>query len=142
LGLYANVRFTAQPLIVRMNPAADRYALVVDANPRARGEAEAVLQEAGFRTLVADDVPLAVVMLERHAELVCLMCTAGELPSWLNGCDLAQRAAGRFPSIRSVVASSNQKPGPNALPQGAVFLDQAFGAGAVRYWLREQLSDS
>jgi len=106
-------------------------ALIADDDVLIRMDAEAILEDAGFCALTAKDVHEALKILEQEAERIVLLMTDVEMGPGPNGFALAREASKRWPDISIVVASGAMKPGPDDMPEGAIFLDKPFSAKIV-----------
>ena len=117
------------------------YALVVDDDGLLRMDVCEILEQAGFRTLEAEDGDAAILVLERQHLDVTLMFSDVEMPGSRNGFALAREVAVKYPAISLVVASGRIRPGPGELPEGARFIGKPFSAETVHGHLREILPD-
>ena len=83
----------------------------------------------------------AIKLLDQYAGSIVLLFTDVEMPGGPDGFELAQTTARRWPDISIVVASGGVKPGPDDLPEGAVFLNKPFSAQMVHDHLDKILPD-
>ena len=107
------------------------YAIVVDDDEIILLAALDILDEAGFRTLMASSAEEAVIGLEAHGLDVALLFTDVEMPGAMDGFALAHVVATRRPEIGILVSSGNRQPGDNDLPSGAIFVAKPFSADVV-----------
>lgn len=119
----------------------DPFALVVDDDVLIRIDAASILQEAGFRTLEAGTVADAIDILERSAENIQLLFTDVEMPGGRNGFSLARECCCRWPDIGVLVSSGHLRPGPEDLPDAAMFVDKPFSAEVVFHRVAQLLPD-
>ncbi len=117
------------------------YALVVDDDGLLCMTIADILEEAGFRTMEAEDGDAAILVLEQHHLDIVLMFSDIEMPGSRDGFALARETAVRWPSVAIVVASGRRHPGDGELPQGARFLGKPFSADMVHGHLQEILPD-
>lgn len=117
------------------------YAVVVDDDHIILTHALDILEEAGFRTLMALNAEEAIGALEAHVEEVTLLFTDVEMPGAINGFELARIVATRWPDIGVLVASGNCEPRDGDLPDGAIFVAKPFSAEVVHGRVHELLPD-
>jgi CheY-like chemotaxis protein len=117
------------------------YALVVDDDALLRVDVADILEQAGFRTMEADDGDAAILVLEQHHLDIALMFSDVEMPGSRDGFALARETAVRWPSVAIVVASGRRHPTDGDLPEGARFIGKPFSAETVHGHLREILPD-
>ena len=116
-------------------------ALVVDDDGLIRMETADILEQAGFRTMEAEDGDAAILLLEQHHLDIALMFSDVDMPGSRNGFVLAREAAVRWPTVAIVVASGMRQPAEGELPEGVRFLGKPFSAEMVHGHLREILTD-
>ena len=117
------------------------YALVVDDDELLRMDTADILQQAGFRTLEAEDGDAAILVLEqRHLDIVLLFSDV-DMPGSRDGFALAREASVRWPSVALVIASGRRRPDPGDMPDGARFIGKPFSAEMVHEHLHEILPD-
>ena len=117
------------------------YALVVDDDGILRMDVCEMLEQAGFRTLEAENADEAVTVLEQYHLDVTLMFSDVEMPGSQNGFALAREVAVKWPHVAIVVASGRMHPGLGELPEGARFIGKPFSADMVHEHLREILPE-
>jgi CheY-like chemotaxis protein len=117
------------------------YALVVDDDGLLRMDTAEILEQAGFRTLEAEDGDAAIVMLEQHHLDIVLLFSDVDMPGSRDGFALAREAAVRWPQVALVIASGRRHPEAGELPAGAHFIGKPFSAEVVQDHLQEILPD-
>ncbi len=115
------------------------YALVVDDDGILRMDVASILEEAGFRTMEAEDGDDAILVLEQHHLDIVLLFSDVEMPGSRDGFALARETSVRWPSVAIVVASGRLRPAEGELPEGARFIGKPFSAETVHGHLREIL---
>ena len=118
------------------------YALVVDDDGLLRMDPAEILEEAGFRTLEAEDGDAAILVLEQHHLDIVLMFSDVEMPGSRDGFALAREAAAQWPHVALVIASGRRHPAPGEMPEGACFIGKPFNAEMVHGHLQEILPDN
>lgn len=94
-------------LILGMCQAADSQTiLVVEDEPLIRMCAVAILQDAGYRVLEAQNSAEALDVLSQHSE-VSIMVTDVHMPGHMDGLALVTWVQLNNPSIRAIVVSGN-----------------------------------
>lgn len=121
--------------------ASSPYALVVDDDGLIRMDAMDILEDAGFRTFEAADGDEAMHLLKQQHSVIVLLFTDVQMPGTRNGFAVARETARQWPHISIVVASGHVQPGPDDLPDGAVFIGKPFTAEMVHDHLQEILPD-
>ena len=117
------------------------YALVVDDDGLLRMDTAEILEQAGFRTLEAEDGDAAIVVLEQHHLDIVLLFSDVDMPGSRDGFALAREAAVRWPYVALVIASGRRYPAAGELPEGACFVGKPFSAEMVHGHLQEILPD-
>lgn len=112
-------------------------ALVVDDDGLLRMDVMAMLEDAGFLTLDAEDVDSAISVLDRHNATIALLFSDVDMPGARDGFGLAREVAARWPAITVVIASGRRRPEPGDLPDGVCFIAKPFSADLVHGHLRE-----
>lgn len=117
-----------------------RYALVADDEPLILMDVKAILTKAGFRVLTATGAEEALdILVHRSLEIELLFTDVQMPPGKMTGYDLARRCARDMPDIAILVASAAQPPGPDTLPQGALFIEKPFSPDQVLRCLSQLL---
>lgn len=139
---FAQKLISDQTLLTAMiTPTTVPFALVVDDNALILSLACDILEEAGFRFHEAANGDDALQLLEGNAESIILLFTDVEMPGSLNGFQLAQIVASRWPEIEIVVASGGASPALGDMPEKATFIPKPFTADMVHDHLRRTLPD-
>ncbi|RYB06964.1 response regulator [Lichenibacterium ramalinae] len=120
-----------------VHDASPLTALVVDDDAMLRMDVVAMLEDAGFLTLDAEDVDSALSVLGRHHATIALLFSDVDMPGTRDGFGLAREVAARWPGITVVIASGRRRPGPGDLPDGVCFIAKPFSAELVHGHLRE-----
>lgn len=79
------------------------------------------------------------ILFSRGPEIELLFTDVQMPPGTMTGYDLARRCAGDMPQIAILVASGTQRPEPDTLPEGALFLDKPFSPDQVLRCLSQLL---
>jgi CheY-like chemotaxis protein len=95
--------------------------LLVEDEPLVRLVVADVLIDADFRVIEAVNAAEALTVLEAGVEVDVLL-TDVEMPSGINGYELAQLVSGRWPDIEILITSGREWPQQGDLPAGAAFL--------------------
>ncbi|MBE7183048.1 MAG: response regulator [Methylobacterium mesophilicum] len=117
------------------------YALVADDDAFIRMDACDILDEAGFRTLEAWDLDSGLDLLRKHCKDIQLLFTDVQMKGARDGFDLAITTARECPRIGILVASGQAEPGPDDIPEGAVFIRKPFSADVVHDRVRQILTE-
>ncbi|GJD32437.1 C4-dicarboxylate transport transcriptional regulatory protein DctD [Methylobacterium adhaesivum] len=117
------------------------YALAVDDDGLIRMNVLDILEDAGFRTLEAENGDRAIAVLEQHQASIALLFTDVQMPGSRDGFALAKEVFRRWPHIAVVVASGHVRPTTGDLPDGVHFLAKPFSAETVHDHLRAMLPD-
>ncbi len=117
------------------------YALVVDDDALLLMDAADILEDAGFRSLEAQNVNDAECLLEEYHGEIVLLFTDVQMNGERDGFALARLTAERWPDIGILVASGLANPDPGLMPANAVFLRKPFSADVVYDRLQVLLPD-
>lgn len=117
------------------------YALAVDDDGLIRMTVLDILEDAGFRTLEAENGDRAIAVLEQHQASIVLLFTDVQMPGSRDGFALAKEVSRRWPHIAVVLASGHVSPTAGDLPNGVHFLAKPFSAETVHDHLRAMLPD-
>lgn len=118
------------------------YALIADDDALIRMDVACILQDAGYRVHEAANVEEALSILDRAGDSIQLLVTDVQMPpSRRTGFDLARQCAKDWPRIAILVASGQARPGPDDMPEGAVFIGKPFSADVVHDRLLKMLPD-
>lgn len=107
-----------------------RVALVVEDEPLILMEAVDILEGDGFQVMEAWNADMALRILEETGP-VSLLFTDVHMPGTRDGFALARDVKARWPETHVVVCSGHVMPGPDTLPQGAVFINKPFSSKLV-----------
>ena len=99
--------------------------LIVDDEAFVRMLVADVLDEAGFQVIEAANAQVALKRLE-IADDVQVLFTDINMPPGMNGLELAQQVHQRWPSIGLVVASGYERPAPDQIADGGLFIPKPF----------------
>ena len=80
-------------------------------------------------------------MLAENEDDITLLFTDVDMPGRIDGFELAQETARRWPDIAIVVASGRRKPGQHDLPDGSTFVGKPFSAEVVHHHLHKVLPE-
>ncbi|WP_230532399.1 response regulator [Microvirga roseola] len=83
------------------------------------------LAEAGFKVFEAVNADEAVQILEARPDVQAVV-TDLEMPGSMNGINLAHVVRERWPGTGIIVTSGRERPGPDDLPEDAVFLAKPY----------------
>jgi CheY-like chemotaxis protein len=116
-------------------------ALVVDDDALLRLDTGEILEQAGFRTLEAEDGDAAILVLEQHHLDIVLLFSDVDMPGSRDGFALAREVAVKWPHVALVIASGRRRPAAGDMPEGARFIGKPFSAEMVHGHLQEILPD-
>jgi PAS domain S-box-containing protein len=122
-------------------PGGAETVLVVEDEEALRELVSEVLEEKGYRILLAPDGAEALSIAAAHAGPIHLLLTDVMMPR-LNGHALFQRLAALRPGLRCIFMSGftgHATAGNEPLPEGQGFLDKPFTTGALLWKVREAL---
>lgn len=98
--------------------------LLVEDDPLILLVIEDVLQDAGHSVLSASSAESAITHLETETD-ISLVFTDIDLPG-MNGLQLAAHVRKRWSPVGIVIASGMRRPGPDEMPDNAVFLPKPY----------------
>lgn len=110
--------------------------LIVDDELLVRIFAADIAEEAGFTALEAGNSDDAIRLLQHRAD-VRIVITDIDLPGKLDGLELAQSIANRWPQIKIVVTSGRIRPVAGELSQQIHFVPKPFDVHHFTNLLRE-----
>jgi CheY-like chemotaxis protein len=99
--------------------------LVVDDEPFVRMLIADVLDEAGFEVVEASDAQTALKRLELASDVQVLF-TDTNMPPGMNGLELAEQVAQRWPQVGIVVSSGYERPSNEQIADGGIFVPKPF----------------
>jgi CheY-like chemotaxis protein len=114
-------------------------ALVVEDEALLRILAVEVVEEAGFTAIEARDADEAVVLLESRTDIT-LLFTDINMPGSMDGLKLAHAVRDRWPPIKILVVSGNQRLQSSDLPTDSCFVEKPYQASALVDELRSMFS--
>jgi CheY-like chemotaxis protein len=114
-------------------------ALVVEDEALLRILAVEVVEEAGFTAIEARDADEAVVLLESRTDIT-LLFTDINMPGSMDGLKLAHAVRDRWPPIKILVVSGNQRLQSSDLPTDSCFVGKPYQASALVDELRSMFS--
>jgi CheY-like chemotaxis protein len=79
--------------------------LAAEDEPALRELVQAVLEDAGYRVLLAEDGKSAVQLFEEHADEIDLLLTDMMMPGGMTGRELAEQLQNRKPGLRVIFSS-------------------------------------
>ncbi|MGN7999461.1 response regulator [Sphingomonas sp. 22176] len=107
-----------------MTSSEEPVVLVVEDETFVRMIAADALAESGFQVLEAPDAMEALALLERHE--VAVVFTDINMPGEIDGLQLADIVAVRFPRVRVIITSGKQWLEPEQLPDDSLFLPKPY----------------
>lgn len=118
------------------------FALVVDDDPMILIDTTIILEDAGFRVHEAMDGDEARSVLSEHWESIVLLFSDVDMPSVMNGFDLARHANHYWPHIEIVIASGHVMPRDGDMPERATFISKPFNRRMVHEHLARTLPNN
>lgn len=106
------------------------HVLLVEDDPLVRLVAAEVLVGAGYALTEAADAASALAYLGR-GNVPDVVVTDVRMPGTVDGLELAQIIAARWPHIGIVVVSAHAFPRPGELPPGAAFMSKPHTPGML-----------
>ncbi len=104
---------------------ADPVVLVVEDEGLIRLDIVDAIEEAGYRTLEADNADDALALLEAHPE-VCAVFADVRMPGTIDGVELAHIVRDRWPPVALIVTSGHRLLRPGDLPDRAAFVPKPY----------------
>jgi two-component system, response regulator PdtaR len=104
--------------------------LVVEDEPLLRMLAVEVVEEAGFIAIEAQDADEAVILLESRTD-IALLFTDINMPGSMDGLKLAYAVRDRWPPIKILVVSGQERLQSSDLPTNSCFLGKPYQASAL-----------
>lgn len=109
--------------------------LVVEDEPLLRMLAVEVVEEAGFIAIEARDADEAVILLESRFD-IALLFTDINMPGSMDGLRLAHTVRDRWPPIKILVVSGQQRLQYSDLPSNSRFVGKPYEASMLAEELR------
>lgn len=109
--------------------------LVVEDEALLRMLAVEVVEEAGFLAIEARDADEAVALLESRTDII-LLFTDLNMPGSMDGLKLAHTVRDRWPPIKILLVSGQQRLQPSDLPLNSRFVRKPYQASALVEELR------
>ncbi|WP_439816580.1 response regulator [Zavarzinia sp. CC-PAN008] len=99
--------------------------LVVEDEGLIRLDIVDAMEEAGYRTLEADNADDALALLEQHPEVRAVFADV-RMPGSIDGVRLAHIVRDRWPPVALIVTSGHRMLGPTDLPERAAFVPKPY----------------
>lgn len=112
--------------------------LVVEDEPLLRMLAVEVVEEAGFLAIEARDADEAVELLESRTDII-LLFTDINMPGSMDGLKLAHAVRDRWPPIKILLVSGQQRLQSSDLPSNSCFVGKPYQATAMVDELRSMV---
>ena len=112
--------------------------LVVEDEPLLRMLAVEVVEEAGFLAIEARDADEAVELLESRTDII-LLFTDINMPGSMDGLKLAHAVRDRWPPIKILLVSGQQRLQSSDLPSNSCFVGKPYQATAMFDELRSMV---
>jgi CheY-like chemotaxis protein len=112
--------------------------LVVEDEPLLRMLAVEVVEEAGFLAIEARDADEAVELLESRTDII-LLFTDINMPGSMDGLKLAHAVRDRWPPIKILLVSGQQRLQSSDLPSNSCFVGKPYQAAALVDELRSMV---
>ena len=87
------------------------------------------LESAGYTVLTAGNADQAIALLEMHD--IRFIFTDIDMPGSMDGLKLAAAVRHRWPPIEIIITTGKNKPQPDQMPVGSVFLPKPYRTEAV-----------
>jgi len=118
------LRLDVEELEAYMARSEEPTVLVVEDETFVRMIAADALAESGFQVLEAPDAVEALDLLEKHQ--VAVVFTDINMPGAIDGLELADIVAKRFPRVKVIITSGKQWLEPDELPDDSLFLPKPY----------------
>ena len=109
--------------------------LVVEDDPTLREFTAELLKDDGLQVTSAGDCDEALAILE-SGRIPDFLVTDIALPGCRTGVDLATIVAGRWPEVRLLIVSGQERPRQGDYPDQAVFFTKPYAHGALLSMIR------
>jgi CheY-like chemotaxis protein len=110
--------------------------LVVEDEPTLAMLAHELVEEAGFRAVMAGSAGEALQKLEKRSDLV-VMFTDVDLPGGEDGLQLAERVHDKWPQLGILVTSGKVAVRQDELPSPGAFIPKPYSLDAIKKALDE-----
>jgi DNA-binding NtrC family response regulator len=104
-----------------------------------RLHAIAIVEEAGFVPIGANDADEAIAILRNRSDIVLLFNDI-HMPGSIDGLKLAHFVRDRWPPIKIIVVSGRMKLSKDELPPGGKFFAKPFETGRIISELRSMIA--
>lgn len=108
-----------------------RLILVVEDEAVIRDFICEILNDEGLQTEHAENADVALEYLNQHSDEVCLLLTDIYMPGSMNGAELANLSAGRWPEIPVMITSGHETPQSSGVTNPVVFLRKPWSIGQL-----------
>ena len=103
-------------------------ALIVEDDEDLRNFAVTLVSEVGFDVIDCDTVETALEIMEERGDQIAVVFTDINLAGELDGVQLAQTVANRWPRVNLIVTSGGQRVRLDRLPEKACFMPKPYQA--------------
>ena len=104
-----------------MTTRSSRVVLIVEHDELLKSLTADIMEDAGFAALQAGDADEALTILESRSD-IALMLTSVTMPGSMDGLGLAHTVCQRWPAIKTIIASSQDRLIGSDLTAGSRFL--------------------
>jgi len=111
--------------------------LLVEDDPLVLDSTALLLADGGCDVRRASNVAEALALLS-EGPLPAVIVTDIRLADDASGLDLARTVAERWPQVKLLIVSGEQRPGPEDYPQGALFFTKPYAQGALLTMVKER----
>jgi two-component system, response regulator PdtaR len=115
---------------------APSYILLVEDDPLVLDCTATMLADGGFDVRRASSVAEAMALLD-EGPLPAVIVTDIGLAEDATGLDLARTVAERWPQVKLLIVSGEQRPAREDYPEGALFFTKPYAQGALLTMVRE-----
>jgi FOG: CheY-like receiver len=112
--------------------------LIVEDEPLLRMLAVEVVEDAGFVAIEACDADQAVILLESRTD-ISLLFTDINMPGSMDGLKLAHAVRDRWPPIKILLVSGQERLQLSELPSNSCFVGKPYQASALVEELRSMI---
>ncbi len=111
--------------------------LLVEDDPIVLDSTAALLADGGFDVRRASSANEALGALRQGPPPAVLVTDIG-LEDGRSGLDLARTVAERWPEVKLLIVSGEQRPPPEDYPEGALFFTKPYAGGALLAMVRDR----